>query len=771
MGRKSIIFGLGSFAVTASLACGGTAQARAGDGATTAAQAEGQAAAGAPEIIVTAERRKGTVQTTPLAINVISGAAIQQRGLSSGKDLGDVVPGVKLFHERGGTSIFVRGIGNSASNPYADSDVAYNVDGVAMTLPSGASGQMYDLARLEVLKGPQGTLYGRNATAGAINAVSNDPEFTTGGYVNATLGSYNQIGTEGALNLPLSDTFALRAAFHTDSHDGYLSNGLNDSGEKAARIKALWKPNEKVRLLLGADISIQNSKGDQRVPINASTGQLYWQARNAANDPWHMENAMPSPVGGTTTLIPGDVHTINRNWGVFAQLDVDLGPAALTVLPSYRSYHQDWKDADNGFGFEQKINDHSRSLEVRLASTDRPGNRFRWVAGGFWLDESLPNWVRVQQSYPVDGSGTATLRQVTDQPYDVTRSLAFFGQATYSVLPHLRLTGGARWTKDFKHQIGTTTNDVAPGLSYTFNQDWTVRSTKATWRVGFDADVGPRSMLYGNISTGYKAGGFSAGPTPGLTPGLSVDPALVPLLTYKPEELTAFDLGIKNSFFDRKLTLNLEAFWWKYKNQQVQTIFLLFLPSLPPVIVPSVVNAGRGTDRGVELEATYKVTPDDQIGLQVEYLDTKYGSFSYPFIFANSPVDNSGKPFINAPKLSGSVDYTHVWHLNSGAKVTAHAATRFSTGYWVGYSYAPKAAQQSAYTNTELSLEYGAKDAAWFARGWVRNLENRAIRSSVGAAVPGSTSAPAPVGTDGQSLYWGSLQPPRTYGITLGARF
>ncbi|KAH2819878.1 hypothetical protein KXV85_003385, partial [Aspergillus fumigatus] len=175
-----------------------------------------------------------------------------------------------------------------------------------------------------------------------------------------------------------------------------------------------------------------------------------------------------------------------------------------------------------------------------------------------------------------------------------TKRISGFGQAEVPLTDKLTAVVGGRYTQDdrdaaftnYFFAFGSGPIELTNQPSSTTPLKYS--GSKFTWLAGLNYKPNSSTLIYGKVSTGYKAGGFSAGPTPGLTPGLTVDPALVPLLTYKPEELTAFDLGIKNSFFDRKLTLNLEAFWWKYKNQQVQTIFLLFLPSLPPVIVPSV---------------------------------------------------------------------------------------------------------------------------------------------------------------------------------------
>jgi iron complex outermembrane recepter protein len=723
------------------------------------------------EIVVTAERRSADIQKTPIAIDVVSGDELSDRGISSGDQIADLVPGIKIMHERGGTSVFVRGIGNSASNPYADPDVSFNVDGVAMTLPSGANGLLFDMARLEVLKGPQGTLYGRNATAGAVNVISNDPTNEFGGAAEVRVGDYAQFQTNGMINIPLNEQLAVRAAFQTDRHGGYLSDGLDDADDYAGRVKLLWKPGDNLSILLGGDYSHQGGRGGQRVPLIRSTGAYYWPTTLGHGDEWTMQDSFPSPAGGSTQLIPADAHVINNNWGAWAQIDWNLGFGSLTILPAYRESKQDWNDADNGFGFQQFINDRAKTIEMRLASNDEPAQRLKWIVGAYALNEDLPNLVVVQQSYPVVGSSEAELFQTTGTPYDHTESYAAFAQATYSIVDAFRLTAGGRYTRDSKHESGYTTNDVLPGVSNTFQEYWAVKNNKITWKLGFDADVGPASMLYGNVSTGYKAGGFGAGPTPGLTPGLTVDPALVPLLTYKPEELLAYDLGIKNTFLDRRLQLNAEIFYWIYKNQQVQSIFLFPLPALPPVIVPSVVNAGKGIDKGVDLDATYLLTEHDKVNASVEYLNTKYTSFSYPFIFVNNPVINDGKPFINSPTWSGNLGYEHDWVVGSGGTVKASLDAHLTGRYWTGYNYGPHTDEQAGYSKTDIKLGYAAADDRWYVDFWVKNIENVAVKVYTGGAVPGSATAPAPQGPDGQGLFWASIQPPRTMGVTLGAKF
>lgn len=723
------------------------------------------------EIVVTAERRQSNVQRTPVDISVVGGAQLIRRGITSVNDIADVVPGVKLYHERGGTSVFIRGVGNSASNPYADPDVTVNEDGVPQTLPSGANNLLFDVARMEILKGPQGTLYGRNATAGAINIVTNDPLFRSAGSLGITAGSYGLFETTGMLNEPLAEHLAARVAFDTKRHSGYLSDGLDAADDYAGRVKLLWKPLRQLSVLLGGEYDHLGGKGDQRVPVITSSGAYYWPSVLGHGDPWTMQNVFPSPTGGQAQLIPANPYQVNDNWRIWAHIDWNLGFANLVALPAYQSYREDWNDADQGFGFLQTMHDISRSLEIRLGSNRSLSRRLIWVIGVYGLNENLPNYVRVQQSFPQIGAAEPELVQITSTPHDVTRSYAGFAQASYAILPSLRLIAGARYTNDRKVESGYTSNEVLPGVFSPFNEYWKVQDHKVTWRLGFAADLTRRSMLYGNVATGYKAGGFGAAPTPGLTPGLTVDPSLVPLLTYKPEELRAYDVGIKNTLLHRRMRLNAEAFYWIYTNQQVQSIFLLPLAGLPPVIVPAVVNAGRGIDKGLDLSTEYLLTSSDRIRASVEYLSTRYGSFTYPFIFPNNPVNDSGKPFNNAPRWAGDLGYTHIWTTRSGATVAASVDSYLTEKYWVGYSYLSPSQVQNGFTRTDLSLGYDSSTNRWSVRVWVKNIENGAVKMSAGSSVPGSTTAPAPRGPDGQALQWMNILPPRTFGVTLRVKF
>ena len=343
--------------------------------------------------------------------------------------------------------------------------------------------------------------------------------------------------------------------------------------------------------------------------------------------------------------------------------------------------------------------------------------------------------------------------------------VAAFFQTTLSATDKLRFTAGVRYTHDSKSEHAFTVNDNPngiPGGTGTFSSDFSIAANKTTWRAGVDFDAGPNSIVYANASTGYKVGGFGAFPDATATAPASK------YATYGPEDVRAYDIGTKNVLLNHRLILNAEAFYYIYVNQQVNTIFLFDQSQCcggsGAAITPSSVNAGHGTDKGIDLELTYQATDKDRISTSVEYLDTQYQTFVYPFLFWSN--DNSGKPFNYAPKFSGNLGYTHMWDAGNGGTVTAALNTHVTTNYWVDYNYTPGSGLQAGYTRSDLDVTYASQGSKWHVGAWVRNIENRVVKSFVGGDLPGS-----PNGTDGQGMKWAELDAPRTYGVTFGARF
>ena len=674
--------------------------------------------------MVTAERRSQNIQKAPIAIVAITAQQLAAQGVTSGTDLVGVIPGVKISTERGTAMFFIRGIGSVGGNPYTNPDVTYNVDGQTYALPTGPNGSIYDVARVEVLKGPQGTLYGANAAAGAINVITNDPvnRYTAAGEFK--IGNYGLFQTSGMVNVPVTDTLAVRGAFQTVRHDGYVQgNNTDDADDVAGRIKALWKPTTDLRVLLSADYYHQGGNGTQRVPLNAD-GSYYF------GEPWVVQRDFPVPGGQTQLLQPG-VKLDNQNIGVWGQIDYNLGFATLTAIPSFRRMTENDFTCDLGFCFQQNETDQTKTLEVRLSSNDQPGSLLKWTAGVYGRAETLPNYTRVQQSFPLIGSGVPEGLQSTVTPRDSEEALAAFAQGTYSVEPWLRVTAGVRYNHDQKEEHGGTTNDNPFGIPAgvgSYSTNYAVKSNRPTYRVGIDADVAKNSIVYANVSTGYKVGGFGASPDP--SPMIPPNP----YATYQPEEIIAYDIGTKNQFFDRRLQVNAEVFYWIYYGQQVNTIFLFPQNTFGVAIVPSSVNAGHGDDKGMDIDAAYVLTDNDRLSASVEYLDASYSSFNYPFLFMFH--NNSGRPFNYAARWSGNLGYTHTFAFGTGASLVLSANTHLTTSYWVDYNYMQHTGKQSGFHKTDLDLTYTAASNRWYAGLWVRNLEDAATKSFVGGDLP-----------------------------------
>src|SRR5579863_7213757 len=265
------------------------------------------------EIIITAQKRSENLQKSAVAVTAISGNTLSETGTVDAQGLTDLVPGVEVAQNNANTIFAIRGISSTTDATLGDAAVAFHLDGVFEGRPAAASGLFYDIARVEVLRGPQGTLYGRNATAGTVNVITNAPDLS--GYqgdVVVETGNYAELRTEAMLNAPLTDTFALRIAAQTLRHNGYLNSGYDDADDHAARLQALWKPNEAFSVLLFGDFFHQGGVG-------AGYTQL-----PVGSDPWHTPLPLITFSGGGYPSPPGT--TDDLSWSVHAELTWDLGP-------------------------------------------------------------------------------------------------------------------------------------------------------------------------------------------------------------------------------------------------------------------------------------------------------------------------------------------------------------------------------------------------------------------------------------------------------------
>ena len=729
------------------------------------AQQPPRASQGLTEVVVTAQRRVENLQKIGLAVSAISPRALIAAGITKPDDLSRLVPSLQVNPSGGNmVSFFIRGVGTNGSNAYAENAIGVSLDGIYLGLPSGMDGLLYDLDRVEVLKGPQGTLYGRNATGGAINIITTKPKLnTTSGDFNVEYGNYNSRQLEGGITLPLADDLAIRVAGQYVAHDGYLSDGYDDQNEYAARTNILWRPTSNFSVQIGGDYNHQGGKGAGGVLMPANSSDHVTppiSARIGGSDPRSIA-ALTARYGGLVKsgiiLPPQDNGYLNgRADGVGATVNLNTDIGTFTLLPAYRETVPDFVFYRPGFYGLEQATAQQESTELRLASKDE--GALRYVLGGFYFHQ-MENFA--SQFTQGNTIGTQEMGNLG------TDSYALFGQATYHVTNHLRVIGGLRFTDEHVTQNGDVRTNAPKLTNLPFtalNGADTYRNV--TYKAGLEYDLTPQSLLYANIATGFKAGGFYA------ASGNA---------SFAPEELTAYTLGSKNRFLDNSLQVNLEAFYWQYHNQQISYVGPVQVNPGTYVAGGVTTNVGQSRMYGLDLDMKYRLTANDTISGELQYLNSRYNSFVYqgfsgngaplttacstavdPAIGTIAPakvytLDCTGKPGINSPTISVNLDYAHNFPLNNGMSVIADINTQIQTSRYVQIDYVPNELQP-AYTMSNLSLTLQSAAADWSLSGFVNNVENSTVISQ---------SFVRPIA----NANYAGLEPPRTYGVRANYHF
>ena len=736
---------------------------------TAHAQQAGDAEGQLQEVHITAAKYAQDVQKSSLSITVLSADALQKGGVSQAEDLGALVPGLTVSEGGGTVQTYLRGVGSFATDASAESAIAYNINGVYIARPDGIGPVFFDLERVEVLEGPQGTLYGRNATGGAINLITTRPSQELSGYASLDIGNYDLRRVSAAIGGGVTDTLSVRAAGQYSYHEGYLTDGYDDEDSTAARLSALWKPNDKVSLLLIGEYSHSTPQGEATVARSS--------LRTMPSDPWTGPSASPLEQP-PTAVIPGGTSISNDGSNdvlvkaVNAQLDVNLGFATLTFLPAFRSTDVGYLTYTPGFWFQTAETSREQSYELRLGNSS---DALKWVTGLYYFNEAQTQLYQLQ-ALPIQESTVNTPLY--------TKSYAAFADATYSLTSRLRLIGGLRYSNDDKTQEGDTTA-VLPAPSTT-NDAGQRTFVNTSWRAGAEYDLTERNMLYATAATGFKAGGFFP----------SV-PA--PNNSFAPEKLTAFTLGSRNRFMDQRLQVNLEAFYWNYRNKQER-----YLGATPGGTTGLLtVNAGKATLYGADLDVRFKPTSQDLLWLSAEYLHTRYDSFTYDVYNASVPgaginsypsqatgctlgpvvpdtandfvpalrydstqaVNCAGQPLVRAPQWTGTVGYERSFPLPHDLVLKGSVDAQFSSGYYLSPDFIASAWQGSYVSeNASLGLETLSH---WQFSLWGRNLSDESIYTGGGRY---AFSRGVAAGGD-PTLFYANIRAPRTFGFSVKKSF
>jgi iron complex outermembrane receptor protein len=712
------------------------------------------------EIIVTASRRAENLQKQSRDVTAVGAEALARKGVTSADTLSSLVPGLQIATAGAQLQVYIRGVGDRTVTSATDPAVALNIDGVYYPKAFSLAGQFFDLERVEVLRGPQGTLYGRNATSGAVNLLTAKPEFGFGGFVEAEYGNYDKQRLSGAITGPITEALAFRLAGQMVDRDGYLSDGYNDEHNQGVRGELLWKPTPKDTLLLTGSYTRDDSKGSAAVVLPGPAGAGDWVG---PSDP--RARAVIAAVDPFFATIPkSNGFQKVDTYGLTANYEHEFNGATLTVLPSYvDSQIKSLTYAAVVVPVYQETHSVQKSLEVRLADSGQ--SRLKWIVGGFASHE------RVKDQYQTD---QAVFDLVTFRPKMTDKTLALFGEATYNLTDHLRLIGGARYTWEKKvtdsltgqvpYAFGPTgpisTFPVAAAPAGSLNTSGQRTDKAFNFRAGVEYDVASGSMLYANVATGFKAGGFYAD---------IVDNG------YDPEKLTSYQAGIKNRFFDNRLQVNVEGFYWDYKDKQESFLGL----ARSGGITLRTANAGSARLYGVDVSVMGMITSNDVISADVEYNNTRYGAFSYtsaqfspappangcdvgPFVpgvpFGTRQIDCSGMPLVNAPRWSGRVGYQHTKDLGASGEIVFNIDTQFSSSYFFLSDFT-SGSKADSYTRTDAGLTWQAPGKAVSVTAYVKNIENEAVYTG------GSISPVVP------TLVFPFVSAPRTYGVRVRYAF
>jgi iron complex outermembrane receptor protein len=490
---------------------------------------------GSGEIIVTAQKRAESVQRTPLAITAVGGEDLQSRQITSFESLAPSLPSVNFGKNVGFARIAIRGLGLDASVGGHEGRVAYHTDGIYISRPSAQLATFFDISRIEVVRGPQGTLYGRNATAGAVNVITNDPEDVIGGYVKATIGNYNLFQEEGAITAPITDGVSARLAFTKTDRGGYGKNlvtgkDIDDEHSLGVRAKLRIEPTADIKVVLSADYSDQ----DDAAFVYHFIGR---------------GNPLTAPrvvtLGGTSPSDPRDTfanipQTDKREiWGLGSTITADLGDVNLTSVTGYRSSSADVRGDHDGTQVNvSTIRTFERSKqfseELRLDGDIGP---LKWLVGGYYFSENI---YAESNFSPVLTFSSAFLSRGLHFNGDLkTRAKAVFGQLDYEIVDGLTVSAGLRYSHEKKSidQRGAVelfTPETASYVpNYTNFQKAAASFKSTTPRFNIEWNPAPNLMIYATYSQGFKSGGFNL---TGFAPAV------------QPEKLKDFEGGFKTTF-------------------------------------------------------------------------------------------------------------------------------------------------------------------------------------------------------------------------------
>ncbi len=730
------------------------------------------------EIVTTATKRTESVQDVPLSVTAFSQEDLDIRGATNLEGIQESTPNLNFSAQSADSNVArvtLRGVGTETLVGGGDPGVALHIDGVYVGRNSAAISDIFDVQRVEVLRGPQGTLYGRNATGGSVNIITNRPTDVSEGYADITYGNYNEFRVRGVANVPLTENLSSRVSIFSESHDGFVENlyepgrDNSDKNVQGGRLQLLWETDSGNEILLkgyfsraggagggarylGDDITTANGY-PARYLIGVSDGSGPPIGAPIQGDAYNLGTAadgsgiLPRPTGFHQVRkdAPEFVDTVIKG----VDLEASFNVSDNILLKSISSYQtNDNEILVDSDGSELDIQTRARRTDAKqfsqefnlISQTDDP---LQWILGAYYYHEELNE--RFQTATPagvIPGSTGIGQLRITDHEVD---SVALFAQLSYDLTDKLSVTGGIRHTWDEKNQSRDTGGNVdatnglrlrgGGALGPLAPDSGEASFSELSYRVSADYKVGDDSLLFASYARGYKSGGFDFN-------GGRIDGA-GEQLPYNPEFVDAIEVGLKNKFFDNRALLNLTAFHYDYKDLQV---FRLTADG------PLTDNAAQSTIKGVEAEAKFELSENFQIDGSVGYLDATYDEYTIDI----PPTDFSGNRLNYAPEWTTALGATYTANLEN-ADLIFRADWSYRSDIFFDRANTELDTQE-AYSLLNGRIRYDAE--AYYFDLWGRNLGDEEY-------VTGQLINP-PAACGCRTVNLGA---PRTYGVTLGTRW
>ncbi len=605
------------------------------------------------EILVTANKRTENLQDVPLAVTGFNEDFILEAGINDLISLEEHTPGFNVSSfSLGQPALYIRGIGSNEDGAGGDPSVATYIDGVYMGRPSASSFNFINIARIEVLRGPQGTLYGKNAVGGVVSVMTAKPTDELSGVVEASAGEFKLRELRGAVNVPLSDNLFSNFAINYRERDGYVDN-LHIGGKQqnvddiALQGQLLYTPSNTLSVVLGLDWEDVDRDGNGRyVPGDGTFGSL------------HGEDIFTTKT---------DVRGYQKREAKGARLEVnwEMASTRLISITAYREHDYGWQE--DLFGVS--LDDHSEQIinttgeqatqfsqEFRLQSTD--SSDLVWTAGLYFLREDVDRF----ENYHVGIlSGLLTSDEQFNQENE-TNSTAIFGELTKPFGERFSVSAGLRYTyetKDFANRATKGDSQFPAFLAENYDIEADESWDDITWNLVAQYQLDD-VMAYAKASKGFKSGGFQGVPRFGASAEIPFDP----------EYATNYEIGVKSELFDHRLRLNVAAYYMDYEDLQVTQFEQIgTLPGGTPLASAVVRNAADAVTQGIEIEAQWAVTDWFELFGFYAYNDAEYKDYSYDD--GVNIVDYSGNRLKNAPRNSYAINARFNWSLASSGNLAA----------------------------------------------------------------------------------------------------